>query len=63
MKALDRTASEVDELFWTHAAQPQKGGFGLRDPHTIVDIARLASLANVAERALSFGALQELRRR
>ena len=36
---------------------PQReGGFGLRDPKVIVNAARLASLVNVTERALSFGA-------
>ena len=34
----------------------RKGGFGLRDPKTIINAARLASLVNVTERALGFGA-------
>ena len=49
--------TDVDDFSWTHATLPQRaGGFGLRDPATIVDAARLASLVNVADRALGFGA-------
>ena len=40
---------DVDDIHWTQATLPQrKGGYGLRDPRTIVDTARLASLINVA---------------
>ena len=48
---------EVDDLQWTHATLPQrKGGYGLRDPWSVVDTARLASLVKVSERAETFGA-------
>ena len=43
----------VDDFTWTHATIPQRlGGLGLRDPKTIIDTARVASLVNVTERAL-----------
>ena len=48
---------EIDDFTWAHATLPQRdGGFGLRDPTCIAESARLASLVNVAERALGFGA-------
>ena len=47
----------IDDFEWTHVTMPQReGGFGLRDPKTIVNAARLASLVNVTERTLGFGA-------
>ena len=49
----------VDDFAWEHATLPHERGFGLRDPTTIVDTARLASLINVEERALEFGAAKE----
>ena len=39
-----------------YATLPQrKGGYGLRDPRSVVDSARLALLVNVSERAETFG--------
>ena len=47
----------MDDFAWEKATLPQRdGGFGLRDPKTIVNTARLASLVNVTDRAVSFGA-------
>ena len=47
----------IDDSTWAQAKLPQRdGGFGLRDPKTIIDTAGLASLVNVSERALGFGA-------
>ena len=44
-------ATSVTDFEWAHATLPQReGGFGLRDPKTIVDTARVASLVNVTKR-------------
>ena len=39
----------IDDFKWTHATIPRRR-FGLRDPQTIIQSARLASLTNVSER-------------
>ena len=57
--AITRSA-EMDAFTWTLVTLPQSdGGFGLRDPKTIVNTARLASLVNVTERAIGFGATKK----
>ena len=50
----------VDGSTWTTATLPLRmGGLGLRDPTVITASARLASLVNVSEHALAFGACHE----
>ena len=55
MSILRCSVAEVDESTWTHATLPPRG-FGLCDPGTIIETARLASLTNVD--TLSFGAVK-----
>ena len=48
---------DVDDATWALATLPlRKGGLGLRDPKTIIQSARLASIINTTERAKGFGA-------
>ena len=51
-------SKSIVDFTWVHGAQrtQKEGGFGMRYHKTIVDTARLASLINVAQRALDFGA-------
>ena len=54
--ALILKVPSIPDCKWTHTTIPRRmGGFGLRDPVSIVESARLASLTNVTERATEGG--------